>query len=196
MRPSLESSTEPFLFRLAAHRATACFGFATLLTALPVLSQKGMDRSEKLAQKIRIAALESTRDIQAPSLPVDSLAAHLEDTNWVLIDVREDAEIAVSRIPRAMSPSQFASRFRQTGLPKTAFVIAYCTIGYRSGKFTEQLIAKGIPARYLEGGILAWIAAGHGLVKPSADGAMQPHFEVHVYSKEWNWVPPGYIAKW
>ena len=54
----------------------------------------------------------------------------------VVVDVREAAETAVSMIPGAVTKEQFeaeAERYAQHT------VVAYCTIGYRSGKYCQEL---------------------------------------------------------
>lgn len=162
-------------------------------------AQKPLTRDEKLAQKIRVAYLKATSGMQVASIEAESLLTAKRDgrdTGFILIDVREDAEIAVSRIDGALSPTEFSVRYRVGGPPKSKTLVTYCTIGYRSGKFAEQLATHGLTVRNLEGGILGWVQNGGQVVRRMPDGSLQPVTEVHVYDKEWNLLPPGYQAKW
>ncbi len=161
-----------------------------------VFGQKPMTRDEKLAQKVRIAYLQAIGDLKVPTITVDSAIAHLGDTNVVFIDVREDKEITVSKIPGALSPAEFAAAFRHTGLPKEKTIVTYCTLGFRSGKYAEPLLAKGLRVKNLEGGLLAWAGAQGPLLHRDKDGLVIGTREVHVYDKEWNLLPPNYKAVW
>jgi rhodanese-related sulfurtransferase len=175
-----------------------------LLAPRPAWSQgpRPLTRAEKIEAKVRVAYVEATRDIQVPTLKAIELleewANHpSQDSLLILIDIRSPAEQKISMIPGAMTPEAFALRFRG-GLPDSLQVVAYCTIGYRSGLFTQQLIEKGVKARNLEGGILLWTHAGGPLEIPSSlpGEAGTPTKKVHVYDSEWNLVHPDYEAVW
>ncbi len=164
-----------------------------------------LTRAEKLESKARIAAIEATRGIDVPKVKASDLlkewrAKRAEpggDTSLILLDIRSPAEQAVSMIPGAMTPEAFALRFR-TGLPDSLQVVAYCTIGYRSGLFTRQLLEKGVRARNLDGGLVLWTHAGGPLETPPATpgGPGTPTRKLHVYDAEWNLVHPDYEAVW
>ncbi len=102
----------------------------------------------------------------------------------VLLDVRTDAERAVSVIP--------GSLFDADAIAPGVEVIVYCTVGLRSGQTARQLRERGIHALNLRGGILAWLAAGGTLV----DAQGMPTQRVHVYGRRWNAVPVGFEAMW
>ncbi len=104
----------------------------------------------------------------------------------ILVDVRGDAERAVSVIPGAITLAQLATAYPANPGP----VVVYCTVGYRSGLVTRELRAKNIPARNLRGGILAWIAAGGILV----DATNKQTNHVHVYAAHWAAVPKNFSA--
>lgn len=99
----------------------------------------------------------------------------------VFVDVRGDEEIAVSTLPGAI-PS---ASFDPSSLPEGAVVVAYCTIGERSGSFARTLREDGIDARNLDGGILGWAHEGGAVVGP--DGA-EVH-RAHVYGARWDLLP-------
>ncbi len=110
------------------------------------------------------------------------------DTNFLLLDCRSEPERAVSVIPGAISkgdfeadPQKFAGRT----------VIVYCTIGYRSGLYTRDLIARGIHAVNLRGGVLAWAIAGQPFVNLQTGEETR---RVHVYGKQWDLLPANYEA--
>ena len=78
----------------------------------------------------------------APEITVEALVRELAGPEPpVLVDVRSDDEREVSTLPGAISqkefekdPDRFAGRE----------VVTYCTIGYRSGRYTEKLVAEGV----------------------------------------------------
>jgi hypothetical protein len=55
-------------------------------------------------------------------------------------------------------------------LPRTRPVVIYCTEGGKGSSFvTDRLLAMGHPASMLEGGLEAWVHAGHPTVKARPD---------------------------
>lgn len=123
---------------------------------------------------------------EVPLYTVEAWQAAEPDERPVLIDVRPEAERAVAMIPGAISAEDFDQRRAElAGQP----VAAYCTAGYRSAAYAEELRAVGIDAANLAGGILAWTHAGLPVV--DADG---PTRRVHVYGRTWALVPEGYEA--
>ena len=102
----------------------------------------------------------------------------------VFVDVRRAKEQAVSMIPGAITQKQFeAASTRYLGRK----VVAYCTIGYRSGLYAKRLRAQGWDAFNLEAGILGWVHAGGDV---EHDGSTTKR--VHVYGKKWDLLPDGY----
>jgi sodium/bile acid cotransporter 7 len=91
-------------------------------------------------------------------------------------------------LPGAMSRTEFEARkddFRN--IP----IVAYCTLGFRSGKFAAKLRGEGFDAYNLRGAILAWTHAGQPLV--DAEGETR---RVHVYGRKWNLVASEYEGVW
>jgi rhodanese-related sulfurtransferase len=64
-----------------------------------------------------------------------------QKTKLVLVDVRSPEEIAVSRIPEAITTAEFE---KNLGQYQDAKVVAYCTIGYRSGLYAQKLRQQGV----------------------------------------------------
>ena len=95
------------------------------------------------------------------ALTPEELAARLSQGNVRLIDVRTDAEVADGTIPGAehIALDQFDPA--KLDLSDGREVVLYCRSGRRSAVAGEKLAAAtGKPAEHLEGGILAWEAAG------------------------------------
>jgi sodium/bile acid cotransporter 7 len=116
-------------------------------------------------------------------LPGEAMAM-MTTRNVVFVDTRKPAERAVSTLPGAISRDAFEAhpeRYRD------ALVIAYCTISYRSGLFSETMAERGLPVLNLAGGILAWTLEGGQVV----DGGGETR-RIHVYGKEWDLAPDGY----
>ncbi len=106
----------------------------------------------------------------------------------VLVDVRTDEERAVSIIPGAISREEFESRREElTGRP----VVTYCTIGYRSGLYADELSRQGWDVHNLRGSILSWTHEG-GELEDAAGSTRR----VHVYGRRWNLVADGFEAVW
>ena len=107
----------------------------------------------------------------------------------VLVDVREAEERAVSMIPGAITKEAFEARTKDFD-GKT--IVVHCTIGYRSGKYVEGLMADGIEAYNLRGSILSWAHADQVFVDSDGNETRR----VHVYGKQWDLLPVGYEAVW
>lgn len=103
---------------------------------------------------------------------------------FVLVDVRSDAEVKVSIIPGAITKADYEKNLAKY---KGRTVIPYCTVGARSGAYAKQLAARGVKVRNYEGSILEWVGAELPLV--TLDG--QPTNRVHTYSDRYR-VPSKY----
>ena len=92
----------------------------------------------------------------------NELQAWLEEGSAILIDVREDTELAEARIPGAvhLPLSQFNSEdLPQSDGKRIAFL---CGHGIRSQQVCEYLVHNGVlnEAFNVAGGIEAWLQAG------------------------------------
>ncbi len=125
----------------------------------------------------------------APELTVPELMERMASEDILLVDVREAAEQGVSMIPGAIPVSQFEED-KEKYMGRT--IVAYCTIGLRSGKCAQGLFKEGFKAYNLHGSILAWAHAGRPLVDSSGSETRR----VHVYGREWNLLPQGYTPVW
>ncbi|MDH3513778.1 MAG: thiosulfate sulfurtransferase GlpE [Gammaproteobacteria bacterium] len=83
--------------------------------------------------------------------------------NVLILDVRRKSEYQTDgmKIPGAawLDPDKLAQW--STALPLDRDIVIYCVRGGSvSNSVVEQLQAKGVKARFIEGGIEAWKAAG------------------------------------
>ena len=105
----------------------------------------------------------------------------------VLVDVRTPQERQVSMLPGAIDSERF-EQHQDAYLNKT--IIVYCTIGYRSGLYTQTLREQGFDAYNLREGILGWTHINGKLV----DAHNRPTRQVHVYSSNWRFAVRDYDA--
>ena len=107
-----------------------------------------------------------------------------------LLDARELREFEVSHIETArfVGFNDF-SLDRVADIPKDSAIIVYCSVGYRSEKVGEKLIAAGYThVVNLYGGIFQWVNEGN----PVVDETNAPTQKVHAYSKSWGvWLKKG-----
>jgi len=111
----------------------------------------------------------------------------LPDSDWIVIDVRELEEYQVSHLRDAINwqPSGTAEDFlaQHEPLLNGKNVLVYCSVGYRSSKFADELntlVGEDLQVYNLQGGIFRWF--NEGLPVYSEEGASQ---QVHPYNKRW-----------
>jgi rhodanese-related sulfurtransferase len=115
-------------------------------------------------------------------------AARAQDS-IVFLDARERREYDVSHLRGARHVGYDAFDPRALdGLPRTQRVVVYCSVGYRSEKISEKLLAAGFTnVANLYGGIFEWVNQGH----PVYDGAGRTD-AVHAYDRVWGvWLKKG-----
>lgn len=124
-----------------------------------------------------------------PDVDVWTLQRWLDEgRDLVLVDVRTERERAVSTLPGAIPA---ASVDADPEAYRGEVLVAYCTIGYRSGGWAEARREEGLDVRNLRGSILAWTHTGRDLAGP--DG---PTRRVHVYGSAWDLGRTDYEAVW
>ncbi len=122
-----------------------------------------------------------------PAISVEKTAAN---DHAILLDARSPAEFAVSHIAGArfvdFDNFDLASL---DDISKSDTLIVYCSVGYRSEKIAERLLAAGFDHIYnLYGGIFEWKNQGH----PVVDATGEATDFVHAYSKLWGvWLQKG-----
>ena len=122
---------------------------------------------------------------QQAEIKAKESGANAPKANFVVVDVRSNAEISVSVIPGAITRAQYEKNRRQY---QGRLVIPYCTVGGRSGAYAKQLAKAGAKVKNYQGSILKWVDAGLPLV--TLDG--KPTNRVHTYSDRYR-IPANYV---
>ena len=124
-----------------------------------------------------------------PELSSRSLQELIHDAraDYIVVDVRTPQERNVSTIAGAID-NEYFERNAVSYLNKK--IIVYCTIGYRSGYYADELRQKGFDAYNLSEGILGWTHIDGLLVDPQGVAASK----VHVFSRPWNFALKNHIA--
>jgi rhodanese-related sulfurtransferase len=100
---------------------------------------------------------------KCPDAPRTIKAAELNPDTTLVFDVRREADYAASGeiIPGAMWKNPEKIDVWINALPRTLDVVIYCVRGGSvSNSVVDRLQAEGVKARFIEGGIEAWKAAG------------------------------------
>ncbi len=114
------------------------------------------------------------RDLLDPFLPraAGSLRAEevfelLRRRQVVPVDTRDAPVFGRAHLPAAVNipfeevPTRLAELHMLTGAP-----VLYCRSGDKTAELAASLAEQGVPVSYLEGGVLAWEAAGFEVERP------------------------------
>lgn len=132
-----------------------------------------------------LTTADTRYDVQADQIR-NWQADEEKSDRFVLVDVRDESEYSVSVLPGAITLDEFEAETEQH---RGKVVIAYCTVGVRSGAYAAQLRQQGWDAYNYRGGILDWCQKKLSLITPAG----QPTNRVHTYSS-WYSVPASYLA--
>ncbi len=77
-----------------------------------------------------------------------------------VLDVREDDEWAAGHIPAAIHIPMAQVGARLDELPENSDIVTVCRSGNRSGAVATELARRGYRVHNLNGGMVAWQAAG------------------------------------
>ncbi|MEM7263470.1 MAG: rhodanese-like domain-containing protein [Planctomycetota bacterium] len=170
----------------------------TVLVCSGLIASGCLDNSGRRAPSTperNAQVLQLYRDYQAEAfegvadVSVNDLKSQSGSRALVLVDCREPEEREISVIPGAISREEFdADRERY----RDHWIVPYCTIGYRSGVYTRDLVQNGFEAANLIGGVLSWAHEGGTFVSPAGTST----HDVHVYGPTWNLLPDGYRPFW
>jgi len=133
------------------------------------------------------AMLKTLLSHSVPEIQVQE--AVRDSANILFLDAREPKESAVSHIRNAIAVGY--DNFDLKKLPeiqKNRRIVVYCSVGYRSEKVAEQLLAAGYKnVSNLYGGIFEWVNQGNPVFNDK--GQTQ---KVHAYSRTWGiWLEKG-----
>jgi rhodanese-related sulfurtransferase len=116
---------------------------------------------ESTSYRVMLSTL-LTHDVPEITVAAASQAAD----KAVFLDAREPAEYDVSHIAGAVPVGYDHFDLSEVkDIPKDQEIIVYCSVGYRSEKVSEQLLAAGYQkVTNLYGGIFEWKNQGHPVV--------------------------------
>ena len=100
---------------------------------------------------------------------IDPAAARLSSTGSALLDVREDDEWEAGHAPRPCTWPWGWCLNASHEIPDDRTVVCVCRVGGRSGAVAGALAGQGYDVRNLDGGMLAWEAAGLPVVTDHGD---------------------------
>lgn len=108
----------------------------------------------------------------------------------ILLDTREMNEYAVSHLPGArLIPYEGFQIGALEDVAKDARIVVYCSVGYRSERIGEQLLAAGYTnVSNLYGGIFNWKYQGNEVVGMNGEATER----IHTYNEKWSqWCLSG-----
>ena len=123
-----------------------------------------------------------------PHIEADDLA-NMDESSYILFDVRQQDEYAVSHLKNAilvdpsLSVSEFREQFKEILVDK--ILIFYCSVGVRSSRLAEQLIVyeseiKQSSIYNLKNGIFGW----HNESRPLFQQSELTDY-IHPYNRVW-----------
>jgi rhodanese-related sulfurtransferase len=97
------------------------------------------------------------------TIEVSELSSTLANKNVLLVDVRNDDEVARGIIAGAIHIQLATLPLAYEKLAKAESVVFYCHSGIRSAHAADFAASKGIKSVNLIGGVVAWVKAGNTL---------------------------------
>lgn len=132
--------------------------------------------------------MQSLYSNTVPLIKAEELLNKVQDV--YLLDTRAPEEFQVSHIAGARLIDYDNFKLKQVkDIPKSAEVIVYCSVGYRSERIGEKLQKAGFEnVQNLYGGIFDWKNQGLAVVNKQEI----PTDSVHTYNKKWGqWLYEG-----
>ncbi|HPK08950.1 MAG TPA: rhodanese-like domain-containing protein [Saprospiraceae bacterium] len=168
-------------------RVTLAFIMFHLMT-ITLMSQ------DKIAQNAAFGdEIDKYLHYTVPIINVSTLHNNFDE--FIILDTRELEEYEVSHIPGAIyvGYDEFSEYSIPEGLNPDQKIVVYCSIGYRSEKIGEKLVAAGYKKVYnLYGSIFEW--ANYDF--PLEDMNHQKTLNLHTYNKAWSkWISNPEIKK-
>jgi len=134
----------------------------------------------------------SLPDGTVPFIKTNELNEQLseKENNIVILDAREKKEYKVSHIENAKYVGYDAFKISSVkNIDKSAKIVIYCSVGYRSEKIGEKLQKKGFKNVFnLYGGIFDWKNKGYSIVNAKGEKTEK----IHAYNQSWGkWLEKG-----
>lgn len=133
--------------------------------------------------------LDSLYHNSVPLITIDEFIK-IDKQNLYILDTREEDEFNVSHIKNARNVGNFWFDMRKIyDIPRKSTVIVYCSVGIRSEKIGEKLLANGYKkVQNLYGGIFEWVNQAHPVYKQTGVQTS----EIHTYNEMWaRWAERG-----
>ena len=114
---------------------------------------------------------------------IGAVEAYKNAVDYIFLDSRERKEFNVSHINGAVwiGYDDFGIT-RVKGIPKEKKIIVYCSVGARSEKISDKLIASGYrDVSNMYGGIFEWVNRNY----PVYTNQNKPTKRVHAYNRSW-----------
>lgn len=133
----------------------------------------------------RFATLRKKIEASFPDVQHLSIDTFLGDVaESLLIDVRDEEEYAVSRIPGAVHAGDYATLANLVANKGARRVVLYCSVGWRSAEAAEHLHSLGATNVYnLHGSIFEWANRDLPLIDEAGQTA-----HIHPYNFVWGWL--------
>ena len=149
---------------------------------LVVLTARGQIQSEAYRAMLKSLLNHSVPEVQVQEAVRDS-------TSILFLDAREPEEYEVSHIKNALHVGyEHFDTSILVGIRKDRRIVVYCSVGYRSEKVVEKLLAVGFNnVSNLYGGIFEWVNQDNPVFNDT--GRTQ---EIHAFSRTWGiWLKKG-----
>ena len=161
-----------------------------LFPALVACSTSGeLDEEEKRTRISKMYEGYRSEFPEVEEISVEELLRALdEEAPPIVVDVRTDEERAVSIIPGSISQQEFETRIADL---EGRLIVTYCTIGYRSGLYADELRLRGWEVLNLKGSVLSWTHSGRTL-----ESQGEPTRRVHVYGSKWDLAAADFEVVW
>jgi rhodanese-related sulfurtransferase len=155
-----------------------------ILLILTILQSLAVSAQSKSFDLLLRSMIKKT----VPIIKVQALKSQKEKV--ILLDARERKEYEVSHLKdaRFVGFNDF-SLDSVRDIPKSSPIVIYCSIGVRSEKIGEKLLAAGYTnVRNCYGSIFEWVNQGNEVV----DMEEKPTNKIHAYNQKWGvWVKKG-----
>ena len=159
-----------------------------MLIALALLFCAFLCRAQVQSGTYRVM-LRKLLSHSVPEVKVQDLAQD-SSTRILLLDAREPKEFQVSHLNGAIPVGY--DHFKLENVPDTIAkdqrIVVYCSVGYRSEKVAEKLLAAGFTnVQNLYGGIFEWVNQGNTVY--DSTGTTE---RVHAFDRTWGvWLRKG-----
>jgi sodium/bile acid cotransporter 7 len=168
------------------HNTTIVVSLALLFSLPPLLHAGPSKPSSRHKAILAMYAQYRQKFTEVPDMEAAEAMRLYSEGELQFIDVREPEEIQIATLPGAIDKETF---LRDKMAYSTKTLVAFCTIGYRSGVFAREMAQAGLPVTNLAGGILAWVSMGGKVYDQHGETR-----RLHVYGPKWDLAPADFTT--